>query len=339
MDQKDEPEILIGTYEDYVVGYQVLTISNAAKKKTKLTNGNGDDDNHKATNPKLKYYLEQSFAVRGHSGSVRALAASQDGSLALSVGFDEMINLFGLRKRKLIQTSEGAFNCVTFVGNSHVICGSVDSNIYIYECKSSEMKQVKTLKGHKSAITSISVHPSEKILLSLSKDNSMRTWNLIKGRCAYVTNIKSQAHLIKWSKSGDEFLIAANNEVYLYNNSGVLEHSIKLEKRVNSVEFITHDVFIVATDSGMIEFFDLKKGTLMMKFKAHEIRVKSVKGIEEGGGGDSEKSSCLFVTASSDGVIKLWSTSKPGHDEPQKLAENDTGTRLTCMTSAVHSDR
>lgn len=337
MDEKDETEILIGTYEDYVVGYHVLTISSTAKEKTKLSNGNGIDNNE-AINSKLKYYLEQSFAVRGHSGSVRALAASQDGSLALSAGFDEMINLFGLRKRKLIQTSEGAFNCVTFVGNSHVICGSVDSNIYIYECKSSGMKQAKTLKGHKSAITSISVHPSEKVLLSISKDNSMRTWNLIKGRCAYVTNIKSEAHLIKWSKSGNEFLIAANNEVYLYNNSGVLEHSIKLEKRVNCVEFITHDVFIVVTDSGMIEFFDLKEGTSMMKFKAHEIRVKSVKGIEEGGG-DLEKSSCLFVTASSDGVIKLWSTCKPGHDEPQKLAEIDTGTRLTCMTSAVHSDK
>lgn len=329
----DEPEILIGTYEDYVVGYQILTISGASKKKAKLSNGSGE--NNKTTDSELSYSFEQSFAIRGHSGSVRALAASSNGCLALSAGFDEMINLFGLRKRKLLQTCEGAFNCVTFVGNSHVIGGSIDGNIYIYEYKSSTLALVKTLKGHKAAVSSLGVHPSEKVLLSLSKDNSMRTWNLIKGRCAYVTNIKTQAHLIQWSKSGDEFMIAANNEVYLYNNSGVLEHSIKLGKRVNSVEFITRDVFIVASDSGRLEFFDLKKGTSMMRFEAHEVRIKSIKSVELG---DSEKS-CLFVTASSDGIIKLWSTSEPGRDEPQKLAEVDTGTRLTCMTSAVHSNR
>lgn len=333
MEETDEPEILIGTYEDYVVGYQILTISDASKKRTKLSNGS--EDSNKTINSKSGYSLEQSFAVRGHSGSIRSIAASPNGRLALSAGFDETINLFGLKKRKLLQTSEGAFNCVTFVGNSHFIGGSVDGDIYVYECKGSTMALVKTLKGHKSAVFSLSVHPSEKLLLSLSKDNSMRTWNLIKGRCAFVTNIKSQAHLIQWSKSGNEFMIAANNEIYLYNNSGALEHSIKLEKRVNSVEFITHDVFIVASDSGKLEFFDLKKGTSMMNFEAHDVRIKSVKGV----GLDEPTKSCLFVTASSDGIVKLWSTSRPGHDKPQKIAEVDIGARLTCMTSATDSHR
>lgn len=325
--EASDVELIIGTYEDYVIGYQLETIDIKPKKKLK---SNGGD---KVESAKKNYSLEQSFAVRAHSGSVRCLCTNENGTLALSAGFDEMINLFGLKKRKLLQTSEAAVNCTVFAGKSHLICGSEDGNIYIYECKASSMAQVKTLKGHKEAVTSLSVHPSNKILLSLSKDKTIRTWNLIKGRSAYVTNIRSHAHLVCWSKTGDEFMIAANNEIYLYNNSGYLEHSIKLEKRVNSVEFISDNIFVVATDSGKLEFFDLKEGKSLMTFGAHESRIKCIRFLRRN---DDEE--VLFATASSDGIIKLWSTTKPGKDEPQSLAEVDTGARLTCMTSAIREE-
>lgn len=37
------------------------------------------------------------------------------------------------------------------------------------------------LSGHKEAITSISIHPSGKLALSVSKDNTMKLWNLVQG--------------------------------------------------------------------------------------------------------------------------------------------------------------
>ena len=39
-------------------------------------------------------------------------------------------------------------------------------------------------------VLSVSVHPSGKLALSVSQ-NKMRTWNLLTGKCAYVTSIKS----------------------------------------------------------------------------------------------------------------------------------------------------
>ena len=35
------------------------------------------------------------------------------------------------------------------------------------------------------------VHPSGKMALSVSKDRTLRTWNLMTAKCAYVTNIKA----------------------------------------------------------------------------------------------------------------------------------------------------
>lgn len=336
VEEEGAAEIIIGTYEDYVVGYRVEITPEQSKKKSKSAQNGNSGDGKKS---KETFSLEQSFAVRGHSGSVRSLAASSNGSLVLSAGFDEMTNLFSMKKRKLLQTTEGAVDCVAFVENSHLIFGSENGDIYINECKSSSMAQVKTLKGHKSSVTSVSVHPSGKVLLSLSKDNTMRTWNLIKGRCAYVTNIRSQAHLVLWSKSGEEFMIAANNEIYLYNNEGNLEHSLKLDKRINSIEFITNNIFIVASDSNILEFFDLKKGTSLMKHTAHEARIKSVKYLDNGSSEEeSQSGDAQFVTASSDGVIKLWSIKTSGKQlgKPQELTSVDTGARLTCMISIIH---
>lgn len=340
--QDTNTEIIIGTYEDYVIGYTVECVHN------KKING---------TSKKLskQYSLEQSFALRAHSGSVRSIATNHNGSFAFTAGFDEMINLLGLKKRKLLHTAEGAYNCATFADNTHLICGGEnDGNIHIYECKNSSMKLVKSLLGHKMPITSLSVHPSKKVLLSLSKDNTMRTWNLIKGRSSYVTNIKTQAHLVKWSKTGEEFMIAANNEIYLYNNAGNLEHNLKLEKRINSIEFVSKNIFMVATDSSILEFFDLKNGTPVMKHKAHETRIKSIQlctihddniinndvddDIRGDGIGDENDNLIQFVTASSDGQVKLWSVdvNKLAVKAPKELANTDTGARLTCMTAATY---
>lgn len=42
---------------------------------------------------------------------------------------------------------------------------------------------------YRKPVNCISIHPTGKLALSVSKDMTLRTWNLIKGRSAYVTNL------------------------------------------------------------------------------------------------------------------------------------------------------
>ena len=45
------------------------------------------------------------------------------------------------------------------------------------------------LSGHKEPITSISIHPSGKLALSVSKDNTMKLWNLVQGNTFAVSKV------------------------------------------------------------------------------------------------------------------------------------------------------
>lgn len=368
-------EVLLGTYEDFIVGYRVLEIRGKSSKSSK------NEQLINLKNDNLLYSFDQSFAVRCHSGSVKCLATNSKGTLAVTSGNDEMINLLSLKKRKLLHTIEVAANCATFALDSHIIFGSQDGNIYIYEYQNSSIELAKILGGHKGPVTSLSVHPSGKILLSLSSDGTMRTWNLIKGRPAYTTNFKTQAHLVSWSKSGDKFVILDKSDVYCFELSGKLKHKFSSEKRINSVDFVNENTLILASDSGYVEFIDLDKNVSLLKHQAHDTRIKSVKVLnnvtnkpkmenagsdgddeddedeEESGAGyiipandDDENDDGLgkhirFVTSSSDGSVKLWSFKLNVDDEGsrdiesvQELTNTDTGSRITCMALASGSD-
>jgi WD40 repeat protein len=39
-------------------------------------------------------------------------------------------------------------------------------------------------------VLSLSVHPSGKLALTVGQDKTLRTWNLITGKSAYISNIK-----------------------------------------------------------------------------------------------------------------------------------------------------
>lgn len=318
-------EIVVGTYEDFIAGYKVEL---------------GKESDEGNTN------MFQSFSDRAHSGSVRSIDSSIDGRLVASAGIDENIHVFDLKKRMEISQirsdNDGAINCVKFFDKSHLFAGSEDGNIYIYDCRQS-FKLVKTLQGHKKGVTWLSVHPSGKILLSVSKDGTLRTWNLIKGRCAYVTNLKLTSHFVSWSISGAYFLIAVNNTIDVYNVAdGSISHTVTFDKRVNYVEFLTEHIVAVAKDSPLLDFYDLSAKKTLLQCESHINRIKAIKIVHNDDQDDStgvDEKKKQFITISSDSTIKLWSVSIGNKEDsiemPQLVATTDTGARLTCLTFSL----
>lgn len=75
---------------------------------------------------------------------------------------------------------------------------------------------VHVLGGHKEAINDIAIHPTGKLALTVSKDNTMKLWNLVHGRCGFTRRLKGSADRVAWDTTGAHYLLLANGTVQVY---------------------------------------------------------------------------------------------------------------------------
>ncbi|CAN8002524.1 unnamed protein product [Ixodes hexagonus] len=297
-------DVILGTYEEFVLGY------------TLEKQGKG------------KYSLRQTFTNHSHLGSVRCVAAS--GKFVATGSADETVRLFNMRTRCEMGTlmqHDGTIADVQFYKSSHLFSASEDKTICIWNTGSWQC--LKTLRGHKAEVKSLAVHPTGKLLLSVSKDKTLRTWNLVKGRNAYITNIKVAADFVEWSPAGDHFVVGLGNSLYVYSaaKAGKI-HSIDFGKRLCCVAFLTNDVLVLGGDGGSVEIHNIKKKSVYHMFAAHSTRVKAAAVV-------SGSNETLLVTAGSEGSVRVWKVNMKKLDvDPTLLCEAKCGCRITCM--ALH---
>ena len=102
-------EILVGTYEEYVMGFK---LSPQIKSST-------------------KYNLPQNFTVKAHVGPVRCITTGS--KFAISGGSDEQCKIFDMDKRVehgVLAHHDGTVSCVTTHSpTSHLLTASDDNSI------------------------------------------------------------------------------------------------------------------------------------------------------------------------------------------------------------------
>ena len=94
----------------------------------------------------------------------------------------------------------GTCSAGSFVSPTHILIGTSDGKLVLFEVKT--LQVVHVMGGHSDLISSIAAHPGSAdgtikpgaMALSCSnKDNSIRLWDLTKGRCSYVTKVAPAA--------------------------------------------------------------------------------------------------------------------------------------------------
>jgi WD40 repeat protein len=179
------------------------------------------------------------FGFNCSSGSLKCVAVSARGKYLCCGGTDERIRIFNVvenRSMGELGLHEGAITSLAFFDDSHMISGSEDMSLRIWRCHDWECLHV--LHGHKGAITSVAIHPTGKLALSVSKDNTMKLWNLIQGRCSFTRRLKGPADKVFWHPSGQYYMLVVTSEVQVYRASdNVCTASIKHKTRVNQAVF------------------------------------------------------------------------------------------------------
>ena len=161
---------------------------------------------------------------------------------------------------------------------------------------------LRVLKGHKGSINSFAVHPSGKLAVTVGRDKTVRTWNLLKGRSLYVHNRKTEVGLVRWSPQGTFYLLAESNLVEIYvTESGEMIHSVRSEQRIHSVSFFQNATFGVGLEDGSIGFYNVSTGTKIFSFSSGSSRVRDISVIQAFA--DSEN--LVLISSSSDGHIKV----------------------------------
>ncbi|XP_037749045.1 p21-activated protein kinase-interacting protein 1 isoform X2 [Chelonia mydas] len=271
------------------------------------------------------------FTHHAHTASLSAVAVNN--RYVVTGSRDETIQIYDMKKKiehGALLHHNGTITCLEFYGNAHLLSGAEDGLICIWDTKRWEC--LKSIKAHKGHVTSLSIHPSGKLALSVGTDKTLRTWNLVEGRSAFIKNLKQNAHIVKWSPSGEKYVVVVTNKVDVYKlETASVSGAITTEKRISSVRFITDSVLAIAGDDEVIRLYDCDSQKCLCEFKAHENRIKDIYSFEKEG-------LQVIITASSDGYIKLWNLELDKiQDSPSLLCEVNTKARLTCL--AVWLDR
>lgn len=295
-------ELIAGSYEQITFGYRVKTNETEWTAKAKFTH-------------------------HAHTASISAVAASE--RFVVTGSKDETIQLYDMKKKiehGALLHHDGTITSLEFYGSSHLLSGADDGLVCVWSTKKWEC--LKSIKAHKGPVTSLSVHPSGKLALTVGTDKTLRTWNLTNGRSAFIKNIKQNAHIVRWSPDGDKYVVVVTDKVDIYDlETASVTGTVTNPKRISSIKFLNNSILAVAGDDEVVRLCDIGKEKWVCEFKAHETRVKVVDSV-------MMEDFCLIVTASNDGFIKMWKfhlKEAEELDSPTLLGEVNTSARLTCL--------
>ena len=220
------------SYEGSVFGWDVACTSSA---EAPSSSKKGEDVESEGLESNLV------FGFHVSAGSMKAIAVSESGKYMICGGMDERIRIFDVGANRAIGELSGHTGCVTslqFVGDKFIVSGSEDNNLAIWRVQ--DWMCVHILGGHKASINDLAVHPSGKLALSVSKDNTMKLWNLVQGRCAFTRRLHGPADKVQWSNDGEMYLLVVGSELQIYaaSDNNTCISSIKMGSRINQAKFV-----------------------------------------------------------------------------------------------------
>uniref|UniRef100_A0A673CPK9 DDB1- and CUL4-associated factor 11 n=1 Tax=Sphaeramia orbicularis TaxID=375764 RepID=A0A673CPK9_9TELE len=241
----------------------------------------GDSENHTALdlNPD-----ERRFCVF-------SLAASTDGKEILGGANDGCLYVFDLdqNKRTLkIDAHEDDVNAVAFADSSSqlLFSGSDDALCKVWDrrtLREDRPQPVGQLAGHRDGITFIHSKGDARYLISNSKDQSIKLWDVRKfspkeGLAASRLAVTQQNWDYRWQQVPQRALkrhkLTGDTSVMTYRGHGVLHTLIRCRF---SPEFSTGQRFIYSgCSTGKIIIYDVLTGSVVTRLSGHDACVRDV---------------------------------------------------------------
>ncbi|CAM9340916.1 unnamed protein product [Phaeothamnion confervicola] len=338
-------KIVAGSYEGFCYGWDAdMSGGTAVASSSGAAAAAGEE---------RKPAASLSFGTHVHQGCVKAVAMATSGKLAgrllVTGGADERIRIFDLDARSEVgelQHHSGTINCLEFVGSTHLLSGSDDGTLCIWRVY--DWALLHMLGGHKAAVADLCAHPSGRMALSVARDRTLRLWNLVEGRAAYIKRLPGAAELVRWSPAGDRFVVVITDALHIYDAAtcapvATCRHPV----RVGGACFVPGggnggdgggdcgDLVVTTADDNMLRAFAAATGEAIWEVSAADdaggrvralafvpnaaaVVAAGVKGARTAEGGRDESTNGdgggggWIVTSSTAGVVRAWSVAGVG---------------------------
>lgn len=129
-------ELIVGTYEGFVLGYSIRTedaVSTLLSYITWCNFGKITAKSHFFAYVLQVMKLKQTFATHSHTASVRCMSIG--GKFLASGGTDDKVVVIDMKTRKehtVLMNHDGTINTVAFTnGGTHLLTGSDDGSIIV----------------------------------------------------------------------------------------------------------------------------------------------------------------------------------------------------------------
>jgi WD40 repeat protein len=243
----------------------------------------------------------------GHTGDIRSIAISPDGSTALTTGSDKLAKLSILHKgleTKTLEGHRGDVLCGDFSPDGQkAATGSEDGTTRIWDVASG--RTVVVLKGHDTAVASCRFSPDGKRIATGSHDRTARIWNALNGKqLARIAGHSGWVLSVSWRPDGKAIATASTDHSVLVSNAKNGKRIARLEghsRRVNGVTFSPDGKRLAsASDDFTAIIWNASNGAPMDVLRGHTNNVAAVCFSPDGR---------LIATGSHDNTIRTWDAS------------------------------
>ena len=269
-----------------------------------LSNGFAQDYVHYAT-------------LVGHTGSVRSVAYSPDGSTLASGSGDSTIRLWDAHTRKLknilaVDSEDFEIDSVAYSPDGHILAsGAYNGTIRLWDVRRGEL--LHNLTGHQASIRALSFNTDSRTLASASDDQMIRLWEAHTGKHLYtLTGHHGTVTSIAYSSNGLFLASGAFDEskIRLWTLTGQLIKTLGTSELLRGVGPWENGVMSIAyspdgrtlangTFDGTIRLWDVHTGKLLYILTGHTFSVRSVAYSPDGH---------TLASGGWDSKVKLWNT-------------------------------
>ncbi|MEW8250061.1 MAG: NB-ARC domain-containing protein [Candidatus Thiodiazotropha sp.] len=242
--------------------------------------------------------------MKGHIGSVEALAILADGRRAVSGSEDYTLRLWDLENNRVIRTYEGHQGVVYAVtitpDEMRILSASDDRTIRLWDLESGRLLLV--LSGHTLAVQGVAVATDGKYAASVSEDGTVRRWNLNTGQSERLfKGLYHQLNSVAITPDNRCLAFGVGDWSIMLLNLTDNQESKRLEGHTGVVRTLAiapdGDLLVSGADDHTLRVWSIATGVCLGSLQGHTGSVETVAFTADGKN---------VISGSRDRTLRVW---------------------------------